>query len=208
MPNPIAEARDLVNQVAPPVGSIVAWLPRGFTGAGNTGVDSTDRIDLGACWEHADGGLLPSDSPLINGSYLYKPDLSDSRFTMGDTSPGTTGGINDSTHTHSYKHYHTFSFSGSTSGVGDHAHLAWFFPPSQSNTFESEPGPSASQNENQIPYGTGGAGSHSHSVSGSGNATDGGGAEMNNSSDPATGDPTMIENRPKFISVYYIVRVK
>jgi hypothetical protein len=87
MANPIAETLSLVNHVAPPVGSIIAWHPRLFSGPGNTGVDTSDRVALSESWEYEDGSIVAAaDSPLKNGPYQRKPDITDNRFLMGGSS--------------------------------------------------------------------------------------------------------------------------
>jgi hypothetical protein len=92
--NPLAEARSYDESV--PIGVILPWLPRLFSGPGNTGIDTTDRITLPWNYIFCDGQDISTavpDSPLINGAYTRVADLTDNRFLMGGVS--TIGYLGD-----------------------------------------------------------------------------------------------------------------
>lgn len=102
--NPLAEsvAYDDNNSVPTgssalvPVGTILAWLPRLFSGPGNTGIDTSDRVTLPNNFVFTDGqdiSVSHPDSPLINGSYTRVADITDNRFLMGGLS--TIGYLGD-----------------------------------------------------------------------------------------------------------------
>jgi len=80
-----------------PIGTIVALIDGYFTDGSNGGFTSV-TISLGDRWKLCDGSELnDSESPIFNGSGRYLPNLTDNRFLMGSTSPGTAGGSSDDT---------------------------------------------------------------------------------------------------------------
>lgn len=80
-----------------PVGTIVALVNGYFTDGSNGGFTSV-TVSLGDRWKLCDGSELnDSESPIFNGSGRYLPNLTDNRFLMGSTSPGTSGGSSDAT---------------------------------------------------------------------------------------------------------------
>lgn len=98
-----------------PVGTILAWMCGGFTGANNTGNLSTTLSDNTIADTNAylvDFGFKVCDGTIISEGpldTLYTPNLSDDRFLMGDNQIGTgtaasaIGGSNDyMAHTHDF----------------------------------------------------------------------------------------------------------
>lgn len=70
--------------IGSPIGVILAWHPRLFSGAGNVGVDSSDRTSLPDNYRLCDGSDITSTgSPLVNGGFNRLPELTDNRFLMG-----------------------------------------------------------------------------------------------------------------------------
>jgi hypothetical protein len=74
-----------------PIGTIVAWHPRLFSGPNNSGVGTSDRIQLPSNWVLCDGrdlsaNPLTKDSPLIDAGFKRVPDITDNRFLMGGSS--------------------------------------------------------------------------------------------------------------------------
>ena len=92
-----------------PEGSIIAWLGGYFTDGSNGGfsnvlgntVAAANALFNGSGWYVCDGAALnDSDSTIFNGASRYLPNLTDDRFTMGDTAAGGTGGASAQAHTH------------------------------------------------------------------------------------------------------------
>lgn len=112
-----------------PVGSIVAWLPGYFTNSSN-GSYSAVSITLPSYYKECDGSALnDSASPIFNGAGRYLPNLTDSRFLMGNTSgnAGTTGGSNDLlAHTHAFTQPSAHSITQPTFTGPSHNH-EWYY---------------------------------------------------------------------------------
>ena len=100
-----------------PLGSIIAWIPSTFTGAGNTGPLVGDITGGGQKAYLATFGMAKCDGELVSShiaganfaSTSYMPELTDNRFlqgsdgTGGADSVGTAGGTSaGSNHTHSF----------------------------------------------------------------------------------------------------------
>lgn len=226
MPNPSAESRDLAYEVAPPIGSIIAWHPRLFNAAGNVGVDSADRITLGACYEYADGSIITAqDSPLKNGAYERKPDLTDNRFLMGGLSTIgflgdidiVYGGTNHAgppvlhdnngdnsltisnpslpTHVHNPGTLYVSAYTGDDTPDHVHSYFSWY-------VYNVHGGNGGDPTPGGVTYNTGGASArhiHYFSIASNqfGGATDDGGFPNN-----------AINILPKYLLVKYIMRVK
>ena len=208
---PLANSSNNLYSAEPPIGSIIAWFPRLYSGL-NTGIDVADRIQLPLNWCRCDGrdltlDPLTKDSPLINAGYKRIPNLTDDRFIMGSSLLGSVGGTNDSSHTHTYKHYHPLSFSSTTSVAGTHTHSYNNWPNESGHTFEFEPGPGATWNATETGQTTGPSGAHSHTFSDN-TITEGLGDVMDDASNPVTSNTNMTENRPRFLSVIFVMRVK
>lgn len=204
-----------------PVGTIMAWLPGYFTGvanAGYTNVLPTANTEAAANtylnpigWWVCDGSAVnDAASSIWNAAGRFLPDLNDDRFLQAgiDGAAGVSGGANVLAD-------HLHSVSGSVGGAdgththGDNGHTHSYFDTTQglSTTNGSNPGPAAgfsvarsgTLNGNPILNGyasinsSGSAHGHGFSLS-AGSGTN-----------PSSGT---LENRPKYLKVFYIVRVK
>ena len=100
--DPAETIEAIVNDIHPPVGTIVAWI-HGYFGNGSNGSFTPVSISLPANWKLCDGSALNDpDSPIFNGAGRYLPNLTDDRFLMGDIAAnmGAVGGDNAMAHTH------------------------------------------------------------------------------------------------------------
>lgn len=93
---PLANSSNNLYSAEPPIGSIIAWHPRLFSGAANSGIGTSDRIQLPANWCLCDGrdlsaNPLMKDSPLIDAGFKRVPDITDNRFLMGGLSTSFLG---------------------------------------------------------------------------------------------------------------------
>ena len=93
---PLANSSNNLYSAEPPIGSIIAWHPRLFSGAANSGIGTSDRIQLPANWCLCDGrdlsaNPLTKDSPLIDAGFKRVPDITDNRFLMGGLSTSFLG---------------------------------------------------------------------------------------------------------------------
>lgn len=108
-----------------PVGSIIAWLP-GYFANGSNGTYAGVAIALPDYWKECTGDALnDSDSPIFNGAGRYLPNLTDSRFLMGNTAgnAGVIGGDNSSfDHTHAFTQPSAHTITQPTFTVADHVH--------------------------------------------------------------------------------------
>ena len=205
-----------------PVGSIVAYVPGYFTNGSNAGftyqiVSANTVVAVNALlnssgWYVCDGAALnDADSGIFNGVDRYLPNLTDDRFLMGDTVAGGIGGANsnDISHVHSTgdftlttSHIPSHKHSVTVNSGGAHTHTI----PVRSITVPSS-GMAAypvGTSDPPLTRTTGSGGSHSHTASvgyrGSGNA-------HNHGNTGSTGSKSL-ENRPKYLSCFYIMRVK
>ena len=140
-------------------------------------------------WVVADGSV-PNDgsSPIWNAVDRYLPNLTDSRFLMGGTTAGSSGGDNDG-------HYHSNTLVGTALTAGEHTHTG--------NVGTSGRSYEHGQFNSRIPGEywdpeTGSAGDHSHTVSITGDIGDTGGVD---------GD-AIGSNIPKYLSGFYIIKIK
>ena len=204
-----------------PVGSVLAYVPGYFTSGANAGftvqlVSANTAAGVNALLNskgfYVCNGAALNDAlgDIFNGSGRYLPNLTDDRFLMGDTVAGGTGGANSS----DISHVHT---------TGDHA-LTESELASHDHTVSINAGGSHYHTYNGA---TGGAGAISHNdssgnyrhVSSSGNTSTGGshahsasigdagsGAAHNHGDTGSAGSSTF-ENRPTFLSCFYIMRV-
>lgn len=93
---PLVNSGNNLYSAEPPIGSIIAWHPRLFSGAANSGIGTSDRIQLAANWCLCDGrdlsaNPLTKDSPLIDAGFRHVPDVTDNRFLMGGLSTSFLG---------------------------------------------------------------------------------------------------------------------
>ena len=207
-----------------PVGSIVAYVPGYFTDGSNAGftyqmvsantVAAVNALLNSSGWYVCDGAALyDADSGIFNGVGRYLPNLTDDRFLMGDTVAGGIGGANsnDISHVHSTgdftlttSHIPSHKHSVTVSGGGAHTHTIPSYTTPGSDDLVINRVHIANIGYVVLAIATGSGGSHSHTASagntGSGNA-------HNHGNTGSTGSKSL-ENRPKYLSCFYIMRVK
>ena len=212
-----AQINALINNV-PPVGSIIAYVP-GYFQKGNVGfthqmvsantVAAVNALLNPSGWYVCNGAALnDADSGIFNGASRYLPNLTSDRFLMGDTVAGVTGGvhINNIAHTHT-----TGNFTLTTSHIPSHSH-----------TIAVDSGGSHVHNIRVIEVSGGGdlypllatgatvlmgttlGGAHTHTATA---LSTGGGAAHNHGNTGSAGSSSL-ENRPPYLSCFYIMRVK
>ena len=206
-----------------PIGSILAWTGGYFTAAGNGG---TYTNVLGNTIAAANSYLEPrgfrvcngdsidnSNSPIFNGANKFLPDLTDNRFLHGSTTVGSIGGQNSVTlttlnlpsHTHTINHdhgphSHTIDHDHGAVATGAHTHtITKVVGPTGSTLAPSNStGQSGSQTTSSttpsidIPNFTGSSGGANISFSGSSGSS---------------GSGVAYENRPNYLSIFYIIRI-
>lgn len=204
-----------------PVGSVLAYVPGYFTNGANAGFTfqmvSANTIAAVNALLNSKGfyvcngaALNDADSGIFNGANRYLPNLTDDRFLMGDTVAGGTGGANSS----DISHVHTTGdFTLLEAHLPAHSHTVTVSGGNHTHTYNGATGGSGaiSHNDSSGNYRhmsgsgtTGGTGSHSHtaSVSSVGSGT------AHNHGNTGTGGSAAFENRPSFLSCFYIMRVK
>lgn len=195
-----------------PVGGIMAWSGGYFGNSsngsftnvlGNTVSDANTYLatfGFKVC-----DGTAPNDSGSIifNTSGKYLPNLTDSRFLMGSTSFGSVGGENANSHTHSIPtHYHnSFSLTaaGQTHSGNSPSHNA------ASTAFLGAAG--LASGANFAPQAATISISHTHASS-SVSGTIGNQGGVSGDSSMTSGSPSDTENRPLYLSTFYIIRIK
>jgi hypothetical protein len=203
-----------------PVGSIVAYVPGYFTNGSNAGfthqmVSANTVVAVNALlnssgWYVCDGAALnDADSGIFNGAGRYLPNLTDDRFFMGDTVAGGIGGANSNNIAHTHT---TGNFTLTTSHIPSHSHTVTVNSggahthtlPARMISGPTGEGVGATTGGDPAARTTGSGGSHSHTASagntGSGNA--------HNHGNTGSSGSTSLENRPKYLSCFYIMRVK
>ena len=213
-----AQINALINNV-PPVGSIIAYVPGYFTNGSNGGftyrmvsantVAAVNALLNPSGWYVCNGAALnDAGSGIFNGAGRYLPNLTDDRFFMGDTVAGGIGGANSNNIAHTHT---TGNFTLTTSHIPSHSH-----------TVTVNSGGSHTHNIRVIEVGGGGdwypslatgatglmgttsGGAHTHTASvgntGSGNA--------HNHGSTGSAGSSSLENRPNYLSCFYIMRVK
>jgi len=187
-----------------PEGSIVPWVGGYFTDGSNgtyTRVLGSTNDVAGANgylnslgWYVCDGSTLnDSNSTIFDGAGRYLPNLTDDRFIMGDTAAGGIGGASAMAHTHTLSHTHTTSGHAlSTAEMPSHTHATG------GGTGSSTLASSAEPRKLTLYYGTatgsqGSGNSHTHGNTGS-------------ASGSITSAASNTENRPLFLSCFYIIR--
>ncbi len=182
-----------------PLGSMVA-IATGLTGF--HAIPSTGTVDS-AGWQYCDGAVIPGGQT-VSGT---TPDLTDSRFIMGSTSSGSTGGATSSAHTHtgpSHTHTiaHTHASGDYTAAVTVSSGGNIITKPTGGSTYSATiastdnlSGASATSGtfDGTDVYGTSGASSAANSGSAGTGTTSGASAT---------------DNRPLFVSAQYLIRVK
>jgi hypothetical protein len=203
----------------------------GFTNVlGNT-VANVNTYLSGSGWIVCDGAALNDvSSPIWNAASRFLPNLTDSRFLMGSTAGGGIGGQTSTTiasgnlpvHAHDMAHTHGAFTSGGMSANTTHSH--GINDPGHSHTQSVDAsynaaagglagryaGNNTGANLAQVPMVTGTTGTgitvntsanldHTHTTTiGAYAGSTGNGGFAN----------TAIENRPLYLSVFYIVRYK
>lgn len=207
-----------------PRGLISAWSGGYFTDSNNGGFVNilgnsiaNANIYLNPLgWWVCDGSEVNEPkSPIFNGSGRYLPNLTDDRFLMGGTSNGAIGGANtmlDHVHTHTisavqatHRHYHD-NASATTSSSGAHVHRV----PTH-NAGGSLWGAWGGGNANTTNYAldTNSAGAHTHILDIPAMYSDYQTPEITISGAVGTGSSAATtENRPKYLSCLYIIKVK
>ena len=190
-----------------PVGAIMPWVP-GYFGDGSNGsytnvLPSANTAAAGNTYLNPLGyyvcngaALNDSGSPIFNGASRYLPNLTDDRFLMGATTAGGTGGSSTMAHTHGYAHTHEggsqtlttaqvpalnlqLNVSNNAAGTGTNAARGTGVNDATVNVTNHSP--------------SGSSHSHGTTVSQSASTTDG---------------ASNTENRPLYLSCFYIMRVK
>jgi hypothetical protein len=178
-----------------PIGTIVAWLP-GYFADGSNGTYTGVAISLPDFWKECDGSEISAiDSPLLGGSSHYLLNLTDDRFLMGDIS-GSAGGIGGS-NTQSVTQQPTFT-------IPNHNHQWYNFNAGAIHQTYDVNGTLTNITKALMSY----LGITTASTADglfadyyTGNAGGGACSQVNN----VTIDS---ENRPKYLSVRYIIRIK
>lgn len=188
----------------PPVGSIIAYSPGYFTNGSNAGfthqmvsantVAAVNALLNSSGWYVCDGAALnDADSGIFNGAGRYLPNLTDDRFFMGDTVAGGIGGANSNNIAHTHT---TGSHVLTIAEMPEHSHNFTKF-----TLVGSTPAPSTTGSLKLVdvvsdgvdfPRATssrGSGGAHNHGSTGSAGSSS-------------------LENRPKYLSCFYIMRVK
>ena len=211
----------------PPVGSIIPWVG-GYFGNGSNGtftnvlantVANVNALLNAGGWYVCDGAALNiASSPIFNGANRYLPNLTDERFIQGNTTAGSIGGSNTMLdHTHSFttgseSADHTHTYSGTTSSNGSHNHIQAYDYQWTGRYGGAETGVATNRSEQGASFtGTQGAltstaSAHTHTFSGT---TSGKSATHTHSGTAGTGSAATSTNvRPKYLSTFYIMRVK
>lgn len=185
-----------INGAIPPVGSIMAYVPGYFTDGSNAGftyqmvsantVAAVDTLLNSSGWYVCSGAALnDSDSGIFNGSGRYLPNLTDDRFLMGDTVAGGTGGANSN----DISHVHTTSgHTLTTDEIPAHTHT--YDKPVSGSTVLS-----VGVNYARVTV---------TSAQASGSA---GGGSAHEHGDTGSAGSETLENRPTYLSCFYIMRV-
>lgn len=216
----------VVSKGLPPAGSIVAYIPGFFNDGSNNGhvpsiTNSIAAVNAevnGDGWYVCDGSELNlPGSRFFDGSSRFLPNLTNSRFLMGSNASGVPGGQNSVTlvtanlpgHTHTIDHdhgthTHTIDHNHGSVTTGVHSHGVYRDNGSSSpgNAFKWTSGTnSGTQNSStavgvsvDLPNFTGSSGS-SPSINLPAGTQSG-----------STGSATAYENRPLYLSVFYIQR--
>lgn len=208
----IADLRPVSPGGLAPVGSIIPWIGGHFTSSANAGFTSVLGNSVAAVnallnnsgWYVCDGSALNiSGSLIFNAAGRYLPNLTDNRFVMGSTAAGATGGSNSSAHTHDVTHDHgvfaSAGFTLTTNEMPSHRHanasgvnpLRWIV--SGGSLGLNTPG--ANNATDELHPLVGGGAAHAHNV------------DVPSSTVTSQG-ASNTENRPAFLSCFYLIRVK
>lgn len=193
-----------------PVGAIIAfnggyytnWTNGGFTSVlGNT-VANVNAAVSSSGYRVCDGSALNlPGSPIFNGSGRYLPNLTDSRFLMGSTTAGTAAGTNSASHSHKLA-ASTFT-SGATTLTASQM-------PVHSHPQNVSANPGSGGTGVRVDYASNATGASTYAQGISTGNAGGGGSHTHSITLPTTagtGDASVVENRPQFLSCIYIMRV-
>lgn len=202
-----------------PVGSIVAYVPGYFTNGSNAGftyqmvsantVAAVNALLNSSGWYVCDGAALNlPTSPIFNGASRYLPNLTDDRFFMGDTVAGGIGGANSNNIAHTHT---TGNFTLTTSHIPSHthtitvnsggAHTHNIYVCILGGGGEWRPGLASGDTGT---HATSSGGSHTHTAT----ASSTGGGQAHNHGSTGSAGSSSLENRPSYLSCFYIMRVK
>lgn len=223
---PVSIAQAAAIDAAVPVGAIVAFIGGYFGTSGNgsfTNVIGNTIADVNTLlnpkgWYVCDGKALnlPA-SPIFNGAGRYLPNLTDDRFIIGSTSAGVVGGSNTTAHTHTIAHTHTMAHTHATANhtlntarIPSHAHTenaeVWANVSGSSYRTARTSGNwcnsiSHGGRAHITTYSTGSSGAHNHGNTG------GASTSTTSGSSAASSGSASLENRPKFISCLYLMKI-
>ena len=188
----------------PPVGSIIAYSPGYFTNGSNAGfthqmvsantVAAVNALLNSSGWYVCDGAALnDADSGIFNGAGRYLPNLTDDRFFMGDTVAGGIGGANSN----NIAHTHTTGNHALTVGeMPEHFHYLNYI-----TLNGTKPAPLIIGAIKVVDVVSDGLNfPRSTTARGSG--------EAHNHGSTGSAGSSSLENRPKYLSCFYIMRVK
>lgn len=202
-----------------PVGSIVAYVPGYFTNGSNGGfthqmvsentVAAVNALLNSSGWYVCDGAALnDADSGIFNGAGRYLPNLTDDRFFMGDTVAGGIGGANSNNIAHTHT---TGDFTLTTSHIPSHRHSVtvtggnhrheYFFSGIPGDVYIAQ---SRNGSGPDAGYYTG----YSGDLTLSGNTGYTGSGQAHNHGSTGSAGSSSLENRPEYLSCFYIMRVK
>lgn len=204
---------EVIASKQPPVGTIIPYMGGYFSDSGNTGFTSVwgnDAASLNARfnedgWYVCDGAMLNlPGSPFFDGPNRYLPNLTDDRFIMGSTGAGALGGDNTMEHSHGMEHTHnTANFTLSNAEIPNHNHtehpalwaqIAGTNFVASATAANNQSNTKATGRNDLLTSGTGGGDAHNH------------GATSAASTD-TTDEANYTENRPRFLSCIYLMRV-
>jgi len=179
----------------------------GFTSVlGNTASNINTLLNPDGFYVCDGSALNLPDSPIFNGSGRYLPNLSDSRFIQGSLSAGGSGGSSTMSHTHTIYHTHGMSHTHNTRSLTlSVAHLAYHRHGITYYGGGAGTGLLGGRNSGAVGVYSGYAGSnsaHNHGATYSSSISSTGGSSASSS-----GGATVTENRPKFLSAVYVMKV-
>jgi hypothetical protein len=202
-----------------PVGSIVAYVPGYFTNGSNAGfthqmvskntVAAVNALLNPSGWYVCNGAALnDADSGIFNGAGRYLPNLTDDRFFMGDTVAGGIGGANSNNIAHTHT---TGNFTLTTSHIPSHRHSVTVTGGNHRHQyfFTGLPGDDyIAQSRNGSGPDAGYYTGYSGDLTLSGNTGYTGSGQAHNHGSTGSAGSSSLENRPKYLSCFYIMRVK
>jgi len=214
----VTAIKDYVDQSSP-VGMITAWNPGFYTNGANGGFTLTlgGSNSIAAAnaylnpkgWYVCDGAALNlSNSPIFNGAGRQLPNLTDDRFLNGSTYAGGAAGSNtmlDHTHgcsTESQAHSHYVNFGTVTTGTQSSYHTHNY---DRWNALAGQTAAGGNYGGNWAQTGTDN-GTHYHYL-GLGGTQSGSESANHNHSIGSGYAATATENRPRYLSTFFIIKV-